>query len=511
MICQPPCRRSGRLLLAACLPGLLSIAAQAQTAETPPPALSFEQAATLQSQASARQRGAAAGVAAAKADRDAVSTLHRPQVSLDVQELRYQKTITVPLNGVKQGVQNNVNSALTQAAGQVRDQYGEAAGSVADQVAAQVSSLLPGIVAPIPDSLSGSFRQNNFRPTVSAVLPIYMGGAISAAQGAAAAKLREATAAEGIATDADRVSLVQAYFGQALAAQVLATRRDTLAGMDRHLRDATLLEAHGVLPRARRLEVQVARDAAERAVLRAEGDYRTAQLSLASQLQSGAVRTATPLFVNQAPVGPEDGFVLASAANPQIRAASGAQDAAGSATKLVRAQYLPKIYAFGTYNLARHDEVPTLPDWAVGVGVHMTLLSGTDRAAEMRAAHAREAQSAAARDQAERDVKLTVERAWTLTDTTRREYLSEASSLTAARENLRTQEAAFREGEGTTASVIDAQNLLGDALVQRAATAYEYDLALIALLTTSGQAERFESLRTRADALDAPTDDDETP
>ncbi|NVN32144.1 TolC family protein, partial [Endobacter medicaginis] len=217
------------------------------------------------------------------------------------------------------------------------------------------------------------------------------------------------------------------------------------------------------------------------------------------------------LFVNQAPVGPEDGFVLASAANPQIRAASGAQDAAGSATKLVRAQYLPKIYAFGTYNLARHDEVPTLPDWAVGVGVHMTLLSGTDRAAEMRAAHAREAQSAAARDQAERDVKLTVERAWTLTDTTRREYLSEASSLTAARENLRTQEAAFREGEGTTASVIDAQNLLGDALVQRAATAYEYDLALIALLTTSGQAERFESLRTRADALDAPTDDDETP
>ena len=57
---------------------------------------------------------------------------------------------------------------------------------------------------------------------------------------AAAAKLREANAAQGLATDADRVSLVQTYFGQVLAAQVLATRRDTLAGMERHLRDAQL-------------------------------------------------------------------------------------------------------------------------------------------------------------------------------------------------------------------------------------------------------------------------------
>ena len=75
------------------------------------------------------------------------------------------------------------------------------------------------------------------------------------------------------------------------------------------------------------------------------------------------------------------------------------------------------------------------------------------------------------------------------------------SSLAAARENLRVQEIAFREGVGTASRLLDAQALLATAETQRASAAYEYDLSLAALLAASGIPERFTDYGRRDDRM----------
>lgn len=92
-------------------------------------------------------------------------------------------------------------------------------------------------------------------------------------------------------------------------------------------------------------------------------------------------------------------------------------------------------------------------------------------------------------------------KAWNELETARQQYVLLDSSITQAQENLRLQELAFREGQATSLDVIDARLGLGGARVERAQAAYQYDIALAQLLEVSGQMDRFEEFRRRADEV----------
>ncbi|MHB8284506.1 MAG: TolC family protein [Caulobacteraceae bacterium] len=505
--CRTNHRRPERLGWRWALPCALLAAALAspgQSQETGRP-LSFEAASEQMERTSHTLGAAGAAVGAARDDADALKALRRPVVSLDVQDIEYQKTLDLSLKDLKSDAQGSIDSALNQltsAAGGL----GGAGAAVVGQVVSRVESALPDLFAQIPNSLSTSFRQNVFRPTATAVLPIYTGGAIPALQGAAQAGVDEARAQQASTRDLLRLDLVRAYFGQVLAVQALAISRDTRDGFDRHLFDAKALEAQGAISHARVLEVQVARDAAQRQLERATGQYETARSDLAGLLQAAdAVALDTPLFVNAAPAGPLQPMIdTALDHHPSLRKADAMRAAAVQGVNLARSRELPSVYVFGEYNMDHHDELPTEPDWAVGVGLHYTLLSNIDRAKSLSAAKQRERAADEGLRQARVQLETDLTRAYELTETARREYLTLDSSLASARENLRVQTAAFREGEATSVELIDARNLLGQTRTERAAAAYAYDLALASLLTAEGQTETFVDYIRRADRVVAP-------
>ena len=145
--------------------------------------------------------------------------------------------------------------------------------------------------------------------------------------------------------------------------------------------------------------------------------------------------------------------------------------------------------------------MPVDPDWMVGVTLTMPLLTSVDRGELVAAARARE-DSARLQLQAAHDrVAGEIERAHALAEDARTRFLSMDSSMIAAREHLRVQEVAWREGEGTAARVLDAQAMLANARAQRATAAYEYDVALAALLAASGQSDAFQTYATRDDRI----------
>jgi len=494
----------GAGLLAATM--LTAPVAMAQTTDSVTPeasaarALTFEQAEARLRETSNLSRAADYNQQAAQAHANVANGLMRPTVSLDAMLIRYRKTFDIPLADGLDRAQQDLGAAIP---GLV-DTIGVAP-DLAGLIEQRLQQVLPEIFTALPQDIRLQLDETSFRPTVTAIQPIYTGGAVPALQRAAAANLDLAEARRTEAAELESVNLVRVYFGQVLAAEALEVAIETRDGFNLHLENAQRMEREGVLARAQVLQVEVARDTAQRQVNRAEVEYQNAIAALDRLMEaSGRVDPATPLFVNRESVGGLHLFTdPARPSNARIAQASAGRNLAEAGADLAASQFKPKVYAFGTYNMNPDDALATEPDWAFGIGMRYTLLSSINRREMVGAARAQASAAAVIERQAREDSRLLVTRAYNQTELARRQFLSMDSSLRAATENLRVQEIGFREGETTAAMVIDARNMLATAQLQRALTAYEYQLSLAALLATSGQTGTFADYLQRPDRIDA--------
>ena len=447
------------LALLACLP----LAAPAQDSTAAVPALDWEQARQRLEQVSDALAASDAAVRNKQDLQEATRLLRLPEITGEVRRLQFQKTLTLPLGSLAP----------------VAEAFG------------------------IDSPLSFTERDWRTRPVVTAVLPLYTGGVIPAAQRAASAAHEQASAEREAQRQSLTVQLAQAYFGQRLAEQAVDVRRDVRDGLNRHLSDAEKLEREGFATRAQRLQATVARDKAEREYQKTVNDLATLKAALSTLLRSGGeVQPVSPLFVQRVPLQPVASFErTALARQPQIARLRAMVAQAEQGVRVQQAKLKPQIFAFGQYDFRRRDEMLTDPDWAFGIGLKYTFLSPNSRPAQISAARAQQDQAEAGLREAENQVALGVRKAWNELETARQQYVLLDSSIAQAQENLRLQELAFREGQATSLDVIDARLGLGGARVERAQAAYQYDIALAQLLEISGQMDRFEEFRRRADEV----------
>lgn len=458
-----PRTRMHRALGAAGLALLASLPLAAAAQTSTPPALEWEQARQRLEQVSDALAAADAGVRNKEELQEATRLLRLPEITGEVRRLQFQKTLTLPLGSLAP----------------VAEAYG------------------------IDSPLSFTERDWRTRPVVTAVLPLYTGGLIPAAQRAAGAASEQASAEREAQRQSLTVQLAQAYFGQRLAEQAVGVRRDVRDGLNRHLSDAEKLEREGFATRAQRLQATVARDKAEREYQKTLNDLATLKAALATLLRSGGdVQPLSPLFVQRTPLEPVTSFErTAQARQPQIARLRAIVAQAEQGVRVQQAKLKPTVFLFGQYDFRRRDEMLTDPDWAFGIGLKYTFLSPNSRPAQISAARAQQDQAEAGLREAENQVALGVRKAWNELETARQQFVLLDSSIAQADENLRLQELAFREGQATSLDVIDARLGLGGARVERAQAAYQYDIALAQLLEVSGQMDRFEDYRRRADEV----------
>src|SRR5690554_1776157 len=131
------------------------------------------------------------------------------------------------------------------------------------------------------------------RPIVTATLPIWTGGKISAGKAAAQAGVNEAQAQLKDTKQKELSQLIQAYFGQQMAEQVLLVRSDVRAGLQQHYQRASRLEEEGFATKAQKLQAKVALDDAEREYRKAQNELQGAQAALSGILHSTEVIKAT--------------------------------------------------------------------------------------------------------------------------------------------------------------------------------------------------------------------------
>lgn len=416
-------------------------------------ALSFDQAHERMERVSDALAAADANLRARQDLSDATARMRLPEISLEARYLEFQKTLNLPLG-----------------------------------------SLAPVAEAfDIDSPLRFRERDRRLRPVLTTVLPLYTGGQIPAAQAAAAAALRGADAERAQQSQRLTSQLVQAYFGQSLAEQALTVRREVRDGMRQHLAHAESLEREGFATRAQVLQATVARDASEREYRKAVNDRDAAAKALALILRSDVpVMPITPLFVVGASPGTLEAFTQAALErHPQLAQLRALDEQAGAGVRAQQASLKPQVFLFGQYDLYRQDALLTDTDWAFGVGLKYTFLSGRDRPRQISAARAQQDQAQAALREAENQISIGVALAWNALETARQQFLLLDSGIEQARENLRLQELSFREGQSTSLDVIDARLGLGAARVEHAQAAYDYCVALAHLLELGGQSARF--------------------
>lgn len=471
--------------------------AHAQAGDAPAKPLSFDEALAQLERTSDQIAASRAGARSSRDQADAVRGLNLPIISLDAQAFKYQKSVDISLQPAKDAVGWAADGFIAGLPGLLPNAPSDLVSAIQSGLASQVQDAL----ALTPNSFDFQTRQSVLRPTASAVMPLYTGGLISGVQGAKRAEAAGAEAEAQATGDIALLRLIQAYFGQQLAARLLAVSQETEATFGHHLDNARKIEAQGVIPKSQRLQAEVAYDTARRQALSAADAYQTANETLTLLLrEDGPVAPTTPLFVSTAPLPPAQTFVDAGLRDqPELKRLEALRDASQAGVRVAKSALLPKAYAFASYNFNRDDAVIIDPDWILGVGVHYTLFSNLDRGKSVSAAQAKSDQAAAVVGAARNDLRVAIAASWRQVETARKQFLLLDTNILAARENLRVQTIAFDEGEATTSAVIDAQNALGVAQTQRAAAAYAYDLALAQLLAASGQIQTYGDHVARAD------------
>jgi len=462
------------LLLPAAL-AAASGAALAQAGGEEDVAMSFEAARARMTERSDKLAAARAAVESKQLQGDGLKGLGGPVVAVSGLGYAYNANLNLDLD------------PLNQKLGQI----GQALPPSLQNFIAQVP------IPQLPNSYTLNRHDTGSNASVSAVWPLYLGGATDAVRGFASAQTREAEAdAEQASHEVDTL-LVQRYFGAQLAQRAAMLRAQAERTIARHDAAAQKMLAAGVISRVERLQASAAYEEARRNARKAENDAALAAVALARTVRAdGRVTPQTPLFVISAPIEPL-GYFIDSALNrhPGLEKVAAKKSQAEQLHEGEEALRRPQVIAFGTRQLKSGGNA----DWVAGLGVRWTLYDSVDRDALSAASQKQIEQAERTGAQARSDISLLVERNWRALDNARRQYLEMQASVELAQEVVKLRTAGLREGTSTTLDLIDAETNQAKVLTERAQAANDYVQALAQLLESAGLSERFSDYIARAD------------
>ncbi len=404
----------------------------------------------------------------------ALQGLGGPVVSLSAAAYAYNANLNVNLDPI--------NQRLTQ---------------ISQQLPIPLQNLpIPLPVPQFPSSYTLNRHDTGSTQAISAVWPIYTGGANQALKGLVTAQGDEARA------DADKTGhelatlLVQRYFGAQLSVKAAALRQAALNDIRQHDEATAKMLAAGVISRIERLQAQAAYEEVKRNALKAQDDAELAAIALARTVKADSpVQPATPLFVLTQPIEPLTHFLNeALLRHPGLAKVNAKKAQAQQLHQGAEALRKPQVFAFGQRELKTGSA-----DWIGGIGVRWTLFDAIDRNALAASSNKQIEQAERTEAQARSDIGLLVEKNWRTVDQARQQFLATQPGVTLAHEVLRLRSAALREGTGTALELIDAEVNQAKVETERAQVAYAYVTALAQLLESCGLSEEFGSYIRRAD------------
>lgn len=322
---------------------------------------------------------------------------------------------------------------------------------------------------------------DNFATQLIGRWQLYDGGRDAAGLGAARLAAEAAEARLAAVRDLLAFEVTRAYYETLKAHRFVTTADAAVAD-----RESSLALAESRLDQGAALETDALDAEVALAAARADRIHATSALAIAEAVLTSAVGTGERLTAAEPPGGlseapaslPDD---LDYRRRPELVAARKLVDEAAKRVRAARAGWLPRVSAFGGYNLDSGDFDDFADSWAAGARVEIDVFDGlrTKGAVERALAEHSAAQAELRRTELQmeldwRRATQDVEAGAARLDATAAVEQRAARSLAISRER-------YREGLDLFSRVLAAETALADARQRRASAVLDYHVARAAL------------------------------
>ena len=212
------------------------------------------------------------------------------------------------------------------------------------------------------------------------IQPLFLGGKLLAAKKYASSELQSAEIELQKTKNEVAQEAITNYLTVVLLNDVLKTRENVLAGMQKHQADAKRLFDAGLIATNQELRAEVAVAEAERNLYDDHNKHTLALIALKNTLglpELEPVEITDSLTFIDIPDSLNIFLVQARQRNPILQIIQQKKIAAAQKLTAERAEFLPHIAAFGKYEVFPQDLMIGLePHWVVGVQLGMNLFNG---------------------------------------------------------------------------------------------------------------------------------------
>lgn len=416
----------------------------------------------------------------------AAKTKYLPRVDGLAGYQHFSREVSI-LNGKQKSALTNIG---TNSVGQLGNQLGQSLSSLAQQgiisqqTAQQLGQVLNSIASPLTQAannigttVTDAFRTNTRNVYAGGVIvsqPIYMGGAIKAANDMAA--LGEQVAQNNIEL---KRQLVLYGVDNAYWLAVSLKKKQTLALQYRNLAqklddDVKKMIHEGVATRADGLKVDVAVNTADLQIARIQSGVSLAKMALCELCgisldgdilladEGDADIQATPSSQLDNRLNAASDSATITKARPELRLLQNAVDISKQNTKLVTALYLPHILLTGGYSVMNPNVFNGFQNrfsgvWNIGVTVQMPLWTWGENRYKIRASKTATSIAQMELNDAHKKIELDIEQSRLRLRDANKELATARKNMSAADENLRCANVGFREGVMTVTDVMTAQ------------------------------------------------------
>ena len=418
--------------------------------------------------------------------RKAAKTKYLPRVDALAGYQHFSREISLLSDDQKNTLSNLGTNTFGQLGGQIGQNLSSLAqqGVLSPQVAQQLGQLLSNVSTPltqvgnnIGQSINDAFRSNTKNVYAGGIVvnqPIYMGGAIKAANDMAA--IGEQVAQNNISL---KRQLVLYGVDNAYWLAISLKMKEALAIRYRDLaqklnEDVKKMIREGVATRADGLKVEVAVNTADMQIARIQSGVSLAKMALCElcgldlngDIQLSDERDAdlppTPSTQFDNYIIPASDSTRLNETRPELRLLQNAVDMSKQNTKLLRSLYLPHVlltagYSVSNPNLFNGFQKRFTDLWNIGITVQVPVWNWGENKYKVRASKTATTIAQLEMDDVRKKIDLEIEQNRLRLKDANKQLATSHKNMAAAEENLRCANVGFKEGVMTVTEVMAAQ------------------------------------------------------
>lgn len=319
--------------------------------------------------------------------------------------------------------------------------------------------------------------------------PLFLGGKLIAAKKYASAEEKAAFFELKEVENEIINKVAKSYFQNLLLKKIVATRKNVLSAMKKHQKNAKKLFDQGLIAKHHLLRAEVAVAEAERNLMKDENNSELAEIvfkSLVGIDKNEKIEFSDSLKFNSLKDSLNQYLNIAKTNQPILKRVEQKKISAEQNYNVAKAEFLPKIAAFGKYELYPEYLSALEPRWAVGIQAKLNLFNGFKDYLKLQSSIALEEEVNYVQKGAAKNINLWINKSYREVENNATEYLKLNSTLKLAEENYRQNAKRFNSGMGTSLEVIDARLALEKIEIDRSVALYNYYSSLANLENAAG-------------------------